>query len=432
MAKILVVGGGLAGLSASVFLSKNGYQVELIESSPKLGGRAYSFFDEETQTEIDNGQHILIGAYKNTLEFLKLVNSIHLLEYQKNLKIVFYLKDKQRYELNASKYFYPFNLLNAIWNFDALSKIEKFRFIKFVISLLFVDDNKIKKLSIIDWLKLNRQSENSIKSFWEILAIGAINSDLDEASALLFKRMLMKIFFGGNVSSTIILPNAGLSKIFSEPAINFLKSYNFSYSVSEKVEEINLDNNRVFEIKTNKRVTSEFDFIVLAIQPFKISKINSNSELFNTNFNLEETSSILSINIWLRNNTFQEKFFVLIDSKIHWIFNHDKYITLIISAANIFNDLSKAEIVKNCITELKKYFPNFDENSIERIKIIKEKKATLKSTPVFENFRESLEMNFSNLFFIGDWTNTKLPQTIESAITSGKEISKKIVKKNQK
>ncbi len=71
MKKCLIIGGGLAGLSSAVFLTQKGYFVELIEASPKLGGRTYSFFDKENHTEIDNGQHILMGSYTNTFEFLK-------------------------------------------------------------------------------------------------------------------------------------------------------------------------------------------------------------------------------------------------------------------------------------------------------------------------------------------------------------------------
>jgi len=80
--KCIVIGGGFAGLSSAAFLSNSGFRVQLLEASPKLGGRAYSFLDNKTNTVIDNGQHILMGCYKETLNFLKLIGADKNLLYQ--------------------------------------------------------------------------------------------------------------------------------------------------------------------------------------------------------------------------------------------------------------------------------------------------------------------------------------------------------------
>ena len=71
--KVLVIGGGLAGLSSAAYLSKNNFKVKLLESSPKLGGRTYSFLDKETNTILDNGQHVLMGCYFESINFLSLI-----------------------------------------------------------------------------------------------------------------------------------------------------------------------------------------------------------------------------------------------------------------------------------------------------------------------------------------------------------------------
>jgi len=91
--KYLVVGGGFAGLSAAVHLAKNSLQVDLIEASPKVGGRAYSFLEKSTNTLIDNGQHILMGCYTDTLNFLKIIDADQNLAYQNNLEVNFLKKD---------------------------------------------------------------------------------------------------------------------------------------------------------------------------------------------------------------------------------------------------------------------------------------------------------------------------------------------------
>ncbi|MCB0752652.1 MAG: oleate hydratase, partial [Ignavibacteriae bacterium] len=364
MARCLIIGGGLAGLSTAVYLSKAGHQIELIEATNRLGGRTFSFFDEETQTEIDNGQHILMGAYTHTLDLIEPLETKHLLDYQKNLNAVFYKKKNKRYTLDASKYFYPFNLLTAIWNFDALSNKEKTNFIKFVSSFIFINSKKLKKISILEWLKSNGQSENSIKSFWEILAVGALNTSLEDGSAFLFFNMLKEIFYSGNKASTIIIPNAGLSKTFIAPILNYLQKTTFEFSLSEKVEKINIENNLAKEIITNKRRLTEFDNVILTIPLYNLINIECAVALFNKEKINWESSSIISVTLWLKENSIEDKFFALIDSPIQWVFNHGKYYVIVISDANKFNDLSNKEIIEICLHELESYNTNFERDFV--------------------------------------------------------------------
>ena len=89
MKKCIVIGGGFAGLTSAVYLTKAGYNVEIIEASSKLGGRAYSFLDKNTSTVIDNGQHILMGCYDETLKFIKLIKAEDNFHFQKRLRVIF-------------------------------------------------------------------------------------------------------------------------------------------------------------------------------------------------------------------------------------------------------------------------------------------------------------------------------------------------------
>ena len=76
MKKILVIGGGFAGLASSVYLANQNCKVTLVESSPKLGGRAYSISNEKLNDHYDNGQHIMMGCYNETLTFQSFKNEI--------------------------------------------------------------------------------------------------------------------------------------------------------------------------------------------------------------------------------------------------------------------------------------------------------------------------------------------------------------------
>ncbi|MGH7837094.1 MAG: FAD-dependent oxidoreductase, partial [Candidatus Binataceae bacterium] len=84
---VAIVGGGFAGLSAGVALAERGFRVALLESKPALGGRAYSFIDSDSGDFVDNGQHVLMGCYHETLALLGKIGTRDRLVAQRDLEI---------------------------------------------------------------------------------------------------------------------------------------------------------------------------------------------------------------------------------------------------------------------------------------------------------------------------------------------------------
>ncbi|PIS44134.1 MAG: hypothetical protein COT22_12180, partial [Ignavibacteria bacterium CG08_land_8_20_14_0_20_37_9] len=178
MKKCLIVGGGLAGLSSAVSLAKQNVNVYLIEASPKFGGRTYSFVDKKSGDEIDNGQHLLLGCYYETLEFIKSIGATNLFNFQHKLELNFVTRDKIKHQLKATDLPYPFGLFFGLLNYEALSIFDKIKIIFIFAQLPFLQSEKYLNHSVEDWLIEQGQSRNCIKSFWEIIAVGALNSKL--------------------------------------------------------------------------------------------------------------------------------------------------------------------------------------------------------------------------------------------------------------
>src|SRR5256885_1652950 len=84
---VVIIGGGFAGLSAAVALAERGLRVALLEGKPSLGGRAYSFADADSGDFVDNGQHVLMGCYHETLDFLDKLGTREKLIVHRNLEI---------------------------------------------------------------------------------------------------------------------------------------------------------------------------------------------------------------------------------------------------------------------------------------------------------------------------------------------------------
>lgn len=426
MKRVIVVGGGFAGLSASVYLAENNFQITLIEASPKLGGRAYSLSNLSQNGIYDNGQHILMGCYDETIAFLKKIDAIDKLSFPESLRIPFVQSSGSIYKLDSPKYFYPFNLLIGILNYKALSLKERFKVIDFFLDLMCCSSCDLKEKTVAEWLKCKKQSENSIKAFWEILVVGALNTTIEKASAEIFSEVLKTIFLTGNKSATILLPNVGLTQLYVDDAVRYINRRNGIIILSEKVIGFEVNENAITKLITNKNSYENFDYVVFAIPPYALEKVvlESNQCLAIPKFRY---SPIINVHFWLKENPFEEKFYGLIDSKIHWVFNHGHHITLTSSAADDLILLEEGEIKKLFSSELEKYFPIFHKEIVIDSKVIKEKRATFIPDIASNQVRNNFSYSIGKMIIAGDWINTELPSTIESAVLSGRMAAIKMI-----
>jgi len=266
-----------------------------------------------------------------------------------------------------------------------------------------------------------------MKSFWEILAVGALNSKMEEASAKIFVDILKVIFLEGNNASAMIIPKVGLSKAFIEPAVAFIQSYNNELVLSEKLLEITSDNRKAITVVTDKRVINDFDAIILAVPSFALRRINRINVIVPEARADLTTSSILTLHLWLKQNKLKKPFYAIIDSPLHWVFNHGKYITTVTSSADELINKTKEELFLIVCAELNAYL-GINPEDISGYKVIKEKRATF--IPNKENLakRPSSKTEIENVFLAGDWTDTGLPATIEGAIKSGNTAVKEVQK----
>ena len=418
MAKCLVIGGGFAGFSAAVYLTKNNHEVHLVEAAPKLGGRAYSFLNASQNEIIDNGQHIMMGCYRYTLDFLKEIGALDKLEIQKKLTVNFKGRGGKDYKLNATDAPYPINLLIAIMNYDALKMIEKVRVVKLVLKLLFASTRKMADKTVHEWLTDEKQSANAVKSLWEILAIGTLNTTIDNASASTFAKVLKEIFLKGNKASTIILPKSGLSEMYCVVAESYIKEHGGEITLSEKLTSMETEGDCITKVVTTKSTYDDFDFVISTIPPYAFEKIEGPNQMLNMSDEFKY-SPILNVHLWLSENPFTEKFYGLINSKVHWLFNHSSHISLTTSAADEIIEMQNEKIMEMVLNELTDYFPGFKKKMMKEFKIIKEKRATFVPTISAELNRREITSPYKNLILAGDWTNTGLPSTIESAVKSG-------------
>jgi squalene-associated FAD-dependent desaturase len=424
MKKTIIIGGGLSGLSAAVHLIKKNISPIIIEASPKTGGRASSHFDKDFSGCLDNGQHILMGCYFNTLDFMHTVQAEDNLVYQDNLHADLVDEAGNNTPLSAGELVYPFNTLRALLNYEAVPLRKRIQCAAFFVKcvMLYRGVNP-SGLTVSRWLEVNGQGRKIQRALWDFLSIGALNTSPDKADALLFRDMLRQIFLRGNSAQTIILPKYDLSKTFCEPAEKYIAENSGGIKYAERLLSMQVEDGIVKTIVTNKETYNDFSDIILALPPYILQHIDGVPMDVRANAGQVQYSSILTFHLKLTDNQLTKPFYGLIGSPLHWVFNHGGYITTVMSNADEYINTAEDELFRMIKSELRKYL-KISPDKIQSYKLIQEKKATFVPSSEQLKLRPRAATSLANLFLAGDWVQNGLPATIEGAILNGKNAAK--------
>lgn len=439
---VLIIGGGVAGLAASVDCSSRGLSVLLIEQKPRLGGRTYSFIHQETGDEVDNGQHLMMGCYHATLKYLRMIDRLDSIEIQKNLSIIFRQANKSTSTLSAVNLPAPFNVFIGLLRLTTLTIKERLSLLRVGLELIIKnpDTNKhLQSITVAEWLDELKQPEANKKFLWDIIAIGALNDVTDKISAALFVKVLRTVFFGKRMNSSIVIPKAGLSSVLIDGAADYIQRHKGEILLNTTVKRVEYSNSTINRVHLDNGEVITPKWVISAVPYFDIPKIFESPESIGLK-SLEKfvSSPIISIHLWFDVHFVKEQFAALIDSPIHWVFNKSMiygkenerlhYLALVISGAHELIEMDKEELVNLAHKELQRFYPTASVASIIHSLIIKEKRATFSPMVGVEQFRPTPKTTIKNLFLAGDWTDTKLPATIEGAIQSGFACSELIHK----
>ncbi|MCF8306332.1 MAG: hydroxysqualene dehydroxylase HpnE [Ignavibacteriales bacterium] len=423
MKHAVIIGSGFAGSAAAVRLVSNGVKVTLLEGSPRVGGRASSFFDHKFGAEIDNGQHLLMSCYTNTIDFLNTIESIGLLEFQDKLNIPYVSKVKYS-RLYIRSNLYPFNLISAVLRFDAV-KLRSRIGILFLMSILpLISAGKSVNKNVRSLLHRFKQTDEAIRAFWEPLCISIMNTEIIDASAYSFINVLKVIFLRGNNNIKLVFAKAGLSQILGEPVLDFLNKNRHNIFLSDRLKSFKSAENNITELILDSGIIKDFDYVIFT------GNMGDAAKLFDLKFirgYLPEYSPIITVHISLENNPFTEKIYGLIGSTFHWLFCHNNHISVVSSSCSKLSAEPVEAIFSILCDELELYFTFFDRGLVNSYRVIKEKRATLKITPESISARKQKFELYNNLIFAGDWTYPDFPCTIESAVISGNLAAAKIL-----
>ncbi len=431
MKHVIILGGGMAGLSAAMRLRRHAGALTLLESSPKFGGRCYSFTPREGWGEIDNGQHVLMGCCASTLAYLADCDTADLLDRRRGLALSFVHADGRRARLGAGSLPHPLGLAQAFLGYGMLTLSGRMRILRVAARLRSLSPPRHEALdaqTVPAWLRALGQDEESIACFWRPVVLATMNSDIDRASAKLFATVLREIFLGAPDGADMLLPRTGLTPLLVDGALAALREARADLRLHAPAEEILHRDGNVIGVRMKDGDVIEGDAVISAMPPWALQRLTAASgleEAFGIDFDRFIPSEILSIHFRSRRNLGLPLMTGLLETRLHWIFDKGmeeggtyRY-SATISA--VPEDLPRdAESLRRVlIEELRLAVPDLREDDITDILPIREKRATFVPLPGMEAYRPAARTSIGGLYLAGDWTATGLPATIESAVRSG-------------
>ncbi|MDE2726339.1 MAG: hydroxysqualene dehydroxylase HpnE, partial [Gemmatimonadota bacterium] len=367
MKRVTIIGGGFAGLAAAIRLCDAGYSVTLLERRQQLGGRTFSFTDPVTGDTVDNGQHLLMKCYRETLDFLERIGARDDVVFQSQFRIDFRHADGGAYTLRFPSFLpVPLNLLSGFLRFGAVHWTDIPPLRKIVAELHKDLDTG---LTVDAWLDHCGQKPRMRRAFWDPLCIAALNQRPQNASARYLQAVLREAFLGEPDGARLGYARTGLSGLFENRAREYISKRGGEVVCGKAVTSIAPAPSDV-RIHTRSGDVIDTDMCIAAVPPLQLARMicaKTFAELHHTLCQYEP-SPIFSVNLWFDRPVMREPMCGLLGTTMEWVFNksvlygdHDRasegFLTMVASAAHHLLHMSNDELIDMACRELHQVSP---------------------------------------------------------------------------
>jgi squalene-associated FAD-dependent desaturase len=437
---VIVIGGGLAGLAASVALAEAGWRVRLFEQRPFLGGRATSYVLPDGE-HVDNCQHVTFGCCTNLADFYRRVGCADKIRFFDTLL----LRDPQGRigRFRAGFLPAPFHILGSFVSFSPLSFWDKLSIARALLDILLhkgkpADLQQDSGTSMLEWLKRRGQTDRAIQRFWRAVLVSALSEELDRIDA----RYGVDVFW-----KTVLMNRTGYR--MGVPAIPLADLYDGCKSEIERrggevmlrspVRGLKMENGRLAGLRFDEGREETADAYVFAVPHTVLAELLPESVKQSDpalgNLDKIKVAPITGVHLWFDRPVMTEPFLTLLDTTTQWVFNktllyggsngtgpaagRGQYLQLVISASYDLLQKSRQGIIDLCLGELREALPAARQENLIKATVIKEAAATFSPAPGVDRWRPKQQTAVPGLFLAGDWTNTGWPATMEGAVRSG-------------
>jgi squalene-associated FAD-dependent desaturase len=432
--RVIVIGGGLAGLAAATALAPRGFQVTVMESRNRLGGRAGSFTDPSTGQLIDACQHVSMGCCTNFQHFTRSIGIDQWIQPQPCL--YFMTSDRRVSEFRADPISAPFHLARSFWRAHFLSLLEKMRIAFGLGALVFFNDKSDPPLQ--DWLHGHGQTWGTIGRFWDLILTSALNEKAHRIGLRYARKVFLDAFLRHHRGFEVEIPTVPLGRLYGPELQQWFHLHQVEIHLNAAVKEIHITEDRVQGLQMRDGQVQNADWYIVAVPFDRLLDLLPGETIAAhpvlSQLRKLEVSPITSVHLWWDRPVLSLPHVVLVDCLGQWIFNRsfqraaneisestidEQYVQVVVSAARQFKGQTHEQTQKQIVEEMVRLFPAAADANLLRARVVTEHAATFSPVPGVDRWRPRQASPISNLFLAGDWTATGWPATMEGAVRSG-------------
>jgi squalene-associated FAD-dependent desaturase len=447
---VVVIGAGFAGLSAAVRLTQRGARVLVLEGRSRLGGRATAFADRETGQLVDNGQHILMGCYTETLAFLRDIGAQDNVRVDPQLAVTMIDRAGRRTRLSCPALPAPLHLAAGVLEWEALSWRDRLS----VLGMATPLKNARRELAgaavrasspdetVENWLIRNGQTPRLREMLWDPLALAALNQPTDRAAAPPFARVLAEMFSDDPRAAAIALPTKPLHLMYAEPARAFIERHGGSVRTGASATVVLGPGGDAIAGARVGAETIGASHVISSVPWFALPELFDQEPAMLRDVidraRRMASSPIVTVNLWFDRRVLDLPLLGLPGRAMQWVFDKDQIVTrtdgeragvghlsLVSSGAADILAETNVQLVHRAHAELLDALPAVRAARLLNATVVREPRATFSLAPG-QPARPSTETALKGFLLAGDWTATGLPATIEGAVRSGNRAAQGI------
>ena len=446
--KVVVIGGGFAGLAAAITLQERRHDVLLLERRGILGGRATSYRDAVSGEDVDNGTHLMIAAYDATLSLLRRASAEDLLLVQDRLRID-YVDETGPTALDCPPLAAPLHLLAGLLGLR-LPWSVRWQAVRLGWAVRF--GRPPAGITLAEYFRRTGQGEAARRLLWDPLSTAILNETPERAAAVLFYNVYRQAFLRDHEAARLVFLRRGFG-VLHERLARYFEGRGGRLHRRAMAEAVEVEGGRARAVRylqrgetrderrRGKAETSEraaADAVVLAVPwgavPGLLPEELRGQPPFAGLARLG-SSPIVSIEMWLDRVVVDRPMVGLRGHPVEWVFDKGKlhgregapqHLAFIVSAAYRTAPRPNAELVASAEEALRRFFPAMAGARVTRSLVMREADATFASDPESEKLRPGAVTPVAGLCLAGDYTDTGLPATIEGAVRSGLAAAKAV------
>jgi zeta-carotene desaturase len=377
---------------------------------------------------IDNCQHVTLRCCTNLEDFYRRIGAFGRIRYYDRL--VFAGARGERSEIRPSALPAPLHLAPAFATARFLNWQDKLGIARALFTVVRCAGKPVfaSPISMLEWLKQQRQTQQAIDRFWGIVLISALNEDLDRIDAAYGIAVFWKAFLSNRDGFSVGIPAVPLTELYT------LSNERIDVHTRCGVAELLVEEESIAGVRLDDGSEVRADYCIAATTFDRLRQMLPpglrNRQVF-ADLTRFEVSPITSVHFWFDRSMMPELFLAALDRTIQWVFNKTKlsaavdngvsgeYLQLVISASHALTGKPQKEIIELCRRELAELIPQTAGAEPTRSIVVRENAATFSPRPGCDRWRADQRTSIRNLFLAGDWTQTGWPATMEGAVRSG-------------